>query len=164
MIRARPIHFLNTVLALAVTLAVCSVGAAVDAHAGEESHKEPKHHLSVVGGVTLIPEGKEEPGDDFVLAPTLGVEYEYEINHRWAMAGMADVEFEEYAVDMDGGDLKRENVFILAVVAMYQVVPRFLVYAGPGYEIETNEDFFCDTYGCEIRVRARQPVGYHTHR
>jgi hypothetical protein len=129
-------------LVFATALSVCHISASVDASTEQETEAELKHHASIVGGVTLIPKGSEDPGDDYVIAPTLGVEYEYEINPHWSAAAMADVEFKEYFVEIGGGRLKRENIFILALVAMYEVVPRFLVYLGPGYEIEKNESLF----------------------
>jgi hypothetical protein len=112
-----------------------------------------------LAGITYIPDGEVNPDDDFVLAPTIGAEYEYQLSHRWALAGMADIELKEYGVESHGGLLRRENVFIIAAVAMYRVLPSLLVYLGPGYEIETNESFFVIRVGIKYEIEIEDNWG-----
>jgi len=125
----------------------------------EESSKEPKHHVSVLVGITYIPEGEINPDDEFVLAPTIGAEYEYELNHRWALAGMMDLELKDYGVESGGKLLQRENVFIIAAVAMYRALPSLLVYLGPGYEFETHESFFVVRVGIKYEIEIKDNWG-----
>lgn len=108
----------------------------------EEADKESKHHVGVVGGLTYVPIGQRDPDDDFVIAPTVGVEYLYEFQPRWLVAGMADIELIEYGIESKARLITRENPLILAVTAMFRVTHEWIVYLGPGYEIESHETFF----------------------
>jgi hypothetical protein len=73
---------------------------------------------------------------------------------------MADIELKAYSVDTDGGLLQRENVFILAAVAMYGVTTRLKVYAGPGYEIETHESFFVTRIGAKYELKMKNHLDF----
>ena len=82
-------------------------------HKAAEGHEEilHPHHLSVLLAVTHIPQGEsgERTG---IYAPTLGLEYEYELTHHWALGAAGDLEFKDYAVDINGVPVTQKNVLV----------------------------------------------------
>ena len=120
----------------------------------QEEEKESKHHVGLLGGLTYIPSGQQNPDDDFVIAPTVGVEYLYEFHPRWLVAAMVDIELIEYGVESHAGLINRENPLILAATAMFRVTHKWIVYAGPGYEIETHETFFVFRTGIKYEIHS----------
>lgn len=118
-------------------------------------HKEQKHKISVMFGYTHIPKGikNETKG---VFAPTLGFEYEYEFNHKWAAGLVGDIEFLNYSVDFDDELVPRENVIVIAALAFYKLTDHFQVYLGPGYEIEQNKQHFVVRSGLKYIIELNE--------
>ena len=112
-----------------------------------------RHHLSVLGGVAFIPAGEKlemaaaaigssVPGSTVIVAPVIGLEYEYSFNRKWSLAFMTDLELQSYQIRVGDMPVLRENVWIISLVTMYKITHGLVIYAGPGYEIEHNHNFW----------------------
>ncbi len=105
-------------------------------------HSFKKHRLAAEFGYAHIPDGyEEEPGDLSVWVPTVGIEYLYRFNHKWAGGLTVSMETGNYLIEVNREDLDRENVLIIAAVADYEIVPRWAVFGGGGMEIERHRNF-----------------------
>jgi hypothetical protein len=133
---------------------------ALSLHAEELSDKESsnsieplkRHKLGVYLGNSLIREvhntqtGKEQ----FVLAPTFGLDYEYWFSHKWAVGTYNEISILSIDVKQDEEEfLKRENVILCSVVGVYEVFPRFAVFAGTGFETDDHHTLWIRFLGVE---------------
>lgn len=138
-----------------------------DEHAGpnistsHEASTHGKHKLSLYTGFTHIPsafyehETHEESTGKWV--PTIGLDYYYSLNHKWAIGFIGDIELDQYYITTDNHDeLERNNVVVASAVAKYKPTERIGIFAGPGLEWEFKnhhtESFFVVKTGIEYEV------------
>lgn len=126
-----------------ILLTICSFTSHGQSHEEIEG-TELKNHLSIEVGVTFIPEGRQigMTDEEFIAAPTIGLEYKREFDSKWSAALITDVEMKKYEIETETNQVVRENIFIISAVAMYNITHRFAVYTGPGYEIEKHQNYW----------------------
>jgi hypothetical protein len=111
---------------------------------GDEQHhncEKNRHRLALEIGSAYIPDGFEsEQGDKDLFVPTIGMEYQYFIDKKWALGVMADVELGEYLVPFGQDVLNRNKVFILTVVGVYEIMTHWEIFAGGGTEFEDHHN------------------------
>lgn len=113
--------------------------------AQEETEKEEfrPHEIAIAIGLTHIPTAfKEEEVEKEVYVPTICLDYFYHLEEKWKFGAVIDFELGEYLIDFNREDLSRENAIITAALAGYEVLPRWCILAGPGFEHEKNKDLF----------------------
>jgi hypothetical protein len=124
-----------------------------ETHQSENHNEFKRHRLAVEFGYTHIPDGyEEEEGDQSVWVPSFGIEYLYRFSHKWGAALTVNMETGNYLIEFQKEDLERENVLIIAAVAVYEVVPRWAVFAGPGIEIEKHHHFGLIRLGTDYEI------------
>ena len=108
-----------------------------------EKEEETKHKVILLVGLTHIPETIEE-GEvlNSENVPTIGLDYFYTLNPKWAIGVVVDLELGKYAVNFGGENIPRENAVVTGVVAGYTLLKGWSVYAGPGVEFESNRNLF----------------------
>ena len=120
---------------------------------GEHEEAIKHHRLAIEFGYAHIPDGYEEqPGDQPVWVPTLGLDYSYRFNHKWAIATTANIELGNYLIEFNREDLNREYVFIFAVLGVYDILPNWAIFAGPGIELEHHQNFGLVRIGTDYSV------------
>jgi len=123
-------------------------------HLAEEDseHQKIRHHwINLFTGYTLINEAVSEDGTEINIVPTLGIDYEYKLNHRMSLAWVNEFELSTYAVETDQSEeLERSFAIVSALVFSYDIFPFWGVFAGPGYEFEENESFYTTKLGTEF--------------
>ena len=118
-------------------------------HSGEFK----KHRVALEFGYVHVPDAyEEEPGDQSVFIPSIGIEYLYRFNHKWGAALTANMETGNYLIEFNREDLARENVAIIAAVAVFEIMPHWGVFTGPGIEIEKHHNFFVWRVGTDYQV------------
>ena len=113
--------------------------------AQEETEKEAfrPHEIAFAIGLTHIPEAFEETDTEKVVyVPTICLDYFYHLEEKWKFGAVIDFELGEYLINFNREDLSRENAIITAALAGYEVLPRWSLLAGPGFEHEKNKDLF----------------------
>ncbi len=118
-------------------------------HDNENTKHELLHHkLFIQYGLVHVPEGHNEGEEENtgVFIASYGLGYSYRINHKWAIALEANIEGGNYLIK---GDIHRENVFIIAAVAGYELMPRWGLFIGGGIEIEKHENYAVMRFGTE---------------
>jgi len=120
---------------------------------GEETdhHKLYKHSIALFVGYTFITKSVESGESGVYVAPTVGLDYLYKFNHKFAISLQNDIELAAYEVEHgDEETLKREYAFVSALVFVYEPVQWWSVFAGPGYEFEHHENFYLTRFGTEF--------------
>jgi len=119
---------------------------------GHENHSIQHHKLVLFTGYALIPGAVDLEGNETEkIIPLLGVDYEYRFNHKWAILFLNDLELATYSVELDHqAILERNYAFVTALTASYEILDGWAVFAGPGYEIEKNNNFSLFKLGTEI--------------
>ena len=125
--------------------------------AQEEHHKKSeislkRHKIGFFIGNTLIHEvhnthtGKEQ----YVLAPTFGLDYEYWLSHKWAIGTYNEIAFLNIEVEQDHEEfVKRETGLLFSGVVVYEAFPRFSVFAGTGLEKDPHHTLWIRYLGLE---------------
>ena len=121
-------------------------------HNSEKNAHELLHHkLFIQYGLVQVPAGHEEGHSDdkgiFIAAYGLG--YSYRFNHKWSAAIEINLEGGNYLIHED---TKRENAFIIAVVAGYELMPRWGLFFGGGIEIEKHKNYAVVRLGVEYII------------
>lgn len=108
-----------------------------------EKEEETKHKVILLVGLTHIPETIEEGEvSNSENVPTIGLDYFYKLNPKWAIGVVVDLELGKYAVNFGGENIPRENAVVTGVVAGYTLLKGWSIYAGPGVEFESNRNLF----------------------
>ena len=115
-------------------------------------HEKIRHHwINLFTGYTFINEAISENGTEFIVVPTIGIDYEYKLNHRMSLAWVNDFELASYVVEKnDSENLTRSFSIGSPVVFAYEIFPFWGVYAGPGFEFEEHEGFAVAKLGTEF--------------
>ena len=125
-----------------------------DEHAHEEAghghHAFRRHKLAVFTGNTWVRKGSHEGSSGVVLVPTFGLDYEYWINHKFAIGLHNDIERGRYLVEKNHEEeVLRENAFVSALVAIVEPIHGWAIYAGSGIELEKHEHMWVVRIGTE---------------
>ena len=145
----KAIYFLNAILLLFTSSF---------SNAQESSHHEAlnplkRHKVGAFLGNSLIHEvhntitGKEQ----YVLAPTFGLDYEYWINHKWAVGTYNEIAHLDIEVHSEDHEefIKRENVALFSGVVVFEPIHNFGIFAGTGFETDPHHTFWIRYLGLE---------------
>ncbi len=84
----------------------------------------------------------ENGGASLTTIPVIGLDYEYWFNHKIGLALVNDLELASYTVERDHQDyIDRHYAFVTALVFLYEPIPNWALFAGPGYEFEADHNF-----------------------
>jgi hypothetical protein len=111
-----------------------------------------RHKVGAYLGYSLIHEvhntqtGKEQ----YVLAPTFGIDYEYWLSHKWAIGTYNEISFINIEVENDHEEyLKRENVLLFSAVVIWEPVRALTFFAGTGLETDPHHTLWIRYIGTE---------------
>jgi hypothetical protein len=110
--------------------------------------------LGVFVGYTFIPTAISNEEKQSVIVPTIGLDYIYKFNHKFALGLQNDLELASYQVEISHNEiLKREYAFVSALVFIYEPIEWWSVFIGPGYEFEHHESFYLTRIGTDFIKR-----------
>jgi len=129
------------------------VKAQEEEHQPAAEHSIKRHRVGVFLGNALIhgvkntQTGKEQ----YVLAPTLGIDYTYLLSHKWAIGTYNELNHVDIEVETDAHEefIKRENTALFSAVVVFEAVRNFGIFAGTGFETDPNETFWIRYLGLE---------------
>ena len=126
-----------------------------DVHGDPSGHHELyKHSIGLFVGFTFITKSVDSESAGVFVAPTIGLDYMYKFNHKFALALQNDIELAAYDVELEHEELlKREYAFVSTLVFMYEPISWWSVFAGPGFEYEHNKSFYVTRLGTEFIKR-----------
>ena len=134
-----------------VSVLVCPAVAS-EHEGGEEgtTHEDrPRRNLiRLMAGYSIVPDIESSSSE---MIPALGFDYQRFVKGRLYVGTYNDLELTTYVIRTEDGDLlEREYAFVSTVVVGYDFKPWFSAFAGPGYEFETNKNFFVFRAGVEF--------------
>jgi hypothetical protein len=105
---------------------------------------------SLIHGVHNTQTGKEQ----YVLAPTVGIDYEYWINHKWAIGTYNEVAHFDIEVETEEHEefIKRENAMLFSAVVLFEPIHHLGIFAGTGIETDPNHTFWIRYMGLEYTL------------
>ena len=119
-----------------------------------ETNEEPKNQITVVIGYTHIPDAFEEGKlNESVFIPTIGVDYFRELNEKWFVGLVLDLELGNYLVNFKREELERNSALVIGALAGYEVAKNWALLAGPAIEFEKNKNLFVFRAGTEYRFK-----------
>jgi len=118
----------------------------------KENSEEQKNQITLVLGYTHIPEAFEEGEfNKSVFVPTIGIDYFRELNEKWFIGVVLDLELGNYLIGFNQEELERESALIIGALAGYEILENLSLMAGPGIEFEKNKNLFVFRVGTEYR-------------
>jgi len=121
----------------------------------ETTHEdlEYTYKIALALGYSYIPAGFEEGQEkESVFAPSIGLDFFYSLNHKFALGMVADLELAQYLVDFNREDLTRERALILALIGAYEVLPHWEFLFGGGIELEKHKNLGVVRLGTEYEI------------
>ncbi len=102
---------------------------------------------ALIHGVKNTQTGKEQ----YVLAPTLGIDYTYLLSHKWAIGTYNELNHIDIEVETDAHEefIKRENTMLFSGVIVFEPVRHLGIFAGTGFETDPHETFWIRYLGLE---------------
>ena len=120
----------------------------------ENEYAEKKHSLVLIMSHTQIAEGLENGEKKWISLPSWGIDYNYEINERWAIGLHNDIVVERFAVKhFNGTEIERSTPFASTFVGMFKPVKNFSLVFGAGGEFSKEENLFLIKAGIEYAYR-----------
>jgi hypothetical protein len=117
----------------------------------EESEKIFKHRISLMLGHTHIPAGEVDGERTLLTVPSWGLDYNFQINRKWAAGVHTDFITQSFKVIDFKGDqeFERERPFTMTLVGIYRPHERWAFLAGAGYELAVEENLSLLRLGIE---------------
>ena len=114
----------------------------------EEEEFKPKIRGAIMMANSHVPKSYE--GDKKVaIIPTWGVDVDYFFHPRWSVAIQSDIKLQDFEVKVEDKELERNMPVALVGVLHYHALRHWSFFAGPGIELEKNENFFLVRAGTE---------------
>ncbi len=141
-----------TILTCMMTLLIAT---ATPLHARQDESEEEgehfyRHRLSFGTGIALIPRGLSAGAEDFIIAPSVALDYGFQVTRQFGVAIKDELELSSYIIETkEGAPLEREFAYVGVIVATAEVARGFGLFAGPGVELERNENFFVVKLGVD---------------
>lgn len=112
-----------------------------------------RNQINFVFGYTHIPSAFEEGEyEKDVFVPTIGVDYFRELNEKWVLGAVLDLELANYLVEFSREHLERDSALLIGVLAGYELSEHWGVMAGPVIEFEDNKNLFVMRLALEYKV------------
>lgn len=124
-------------------------------HNENGAHTKFLHHrASIIIGHTHVPKAfQSSTGSGTIIVPSWGLNYDYWINHKWAIGLHADMEIATYIIeDNTGSHIERERPIIISLVGTYNPWKGLLLAIGFGKEFEPHHNFWVYRFGLEYEI------------
>jgi hypothetical protein len=141
-------------LSFLLILSFTFVNAQYKIEESENNHVEKKHSIVLLISHTQLPEGVENGEKKWISLPSWGIDYNFEINERWAIGLHNDIVVESFAVEhFDGTEIERSTPFASAFVGLFKPVKNLSLVLGAGGEFSKEENLFLVKAGVEYAYR-----------
>jgi len=124
-----------------------------------EDKTEKRNSIALIISHTNITRGVDSNDNEKWLAvPSWGIDYNYELNEKWAVGLHTDIILEEFVVEDYSSDIKeieRSYPFAAALMASFKPGNHISFQLGPGIEFAKEENLFL--------IRATIEYSYRFH-
>ena len=124
-----------------------------DGHHSEEQHLDKDFwRMSIFMGHTYLPTNTSM-GRELLVLPSMGLDIEYWFNHNWGIGLHNDLELLTFEIEREEDVfVDREYPALITLDLLWHPQWGLVFYAGPGIEIERNENFFVFRAGVEYEI------------
>lgn len=113
-----------------------------------DSERMKRNNIVLTLGHALVPESEDSEQKNMATIPTWGLSYEFRLSQRFLLGVKGEIEVSNYIIKNNEGDeLEREYPFSFTLYADYRIIKDLYIYAGPGIELEKEENLFIATFG-----------------
>ena len=146
------------ILKLILLLVIINPQALFSQESKDEKEKIQHHRIALFTGYTLVSGAvTSDSSTKMIVAPTIGFDYEYYFSEKIAIGSVNDLELDDYVVeDSEGELLERDYSFSTALIFIYEPFEWWSVFAGGGYEFESNEGFPLIKVGTDFTKKFEQ--------
>lgn len=111
------------------------------------------HRVVVSSNISIIPEGVDL-SNTLLVVPSLGIDYEYFFNERWAISSKNDIILQQYVIESreDGKIIERQRVFVTTVTGVWEAFRGFSIFLGGGVEWEADKNYGLIKVGVEYKI------------
>ncbi len=110
-------------------------------HQSDDQEHEDGRGFRIIGiiGHTLV----NNQGLDNVFVPSWGLDVEYWFNNKWGIGLHNDVEIETFVIrNSQNDEIERVNPLVFTIDALHQFGGGFVIFLGPGIELEKEESYY----------------------
>ena len=114
------------------------------------------HRVALMITHTHVPGARTETQGSAVIVPSCGLNYEYWLNHQWAVGIHSDMEIATYIIENhESTEIERERPIIISTGGIFKPVHQIVMIAGVGREIETHENLWVVRFGINYEFELR---------
>jgi len=104
----------------------------------EQSTLSP-HRVALMIAHTNVPLAGTGTQNSGIIVPSWGLDYEYWIDHQWAIGLHNDMEIATYVIEEhEGKEIERERPIIVSLVGLFKPTHHIILLAGFGRELENT--------------------------
>jgi hypothetical protein len=121
---------------------------------GNEQNDFQRHRISLMISHTHIPQGIPHSNErSGIIVPSLGLNYDFWFNHKWAIGSHNDMEISTYLIENEhGAEVERERPFILSIVGIFKPSHHIELLTGIGREFENHHSYWVYRFGVEYEI------------
>ncbi len=113
----------------------------------EVQHEGKHFRVAFLVGHTFVP---TRHSAERLIIPSYGLDLEYWFNHKWGIGLHNDLELQNFVIERgDDEILEREFPIVITLDALFHPWKGLSFQAGPGIELEKNENFYLFRVGAE---------------
>jgi hypothetical protein len=110
----------------------------------------PHWRIALVLGHTFVPTAHTP---EYTAIPSWGVDLEYWFNAQFGLGLHNDLEIESFIViGSEGEEIDRVYPVVLTLDALWRPYKGWVLQAGPGIELEQEENYFVVRFGLEYEI------------
>ena len=120
---------------------------------------EFKHGINFLVSHSYISQGKIEGKREFVAEPSLGINYNYYINEKWAIGLHNDIILASFAIEDSNGSsrsIEREYPVSNVITGTYKLNESFGIALGGGVEWSKDENLGMLRFGADYALEVNE--------
>jgi len=126
------------------------IATAQEHQSAHDQHGFMHHRVALMIAHTHVPGARTGSQGSAVIVPSWGLNYEYWLNHQWAVGIHSDMEIATYIIEShESTEIERERPIIISTVGLFKPVHQIVLIAGVGQEIEKHENLWVFRFGID---------------
>jgi hypothetical protein len=145
------------ILAASLIMAFTQEAIIAQGHQSIQHENSFMHHrVALMIAHTHVPGARTGTQGSVVIVPSWGLNYEYWLNHQWAVGIHSDMEIATYIIEShESTEIERERSIIIGTVGIFKPVHQIALIPSVGREIETHENLWVVRFGIDYEFDLR---------
>jgi hypothetical protein len=143
---------------LLICLTVAGTGNSCQAqenvHVNNEKHSHGFHKFTGIMAFAFVDNSFSDQGNELLIVPALGLNYDYMINHKWGFGLHSDILLQQFVAEAHGSkkEIVRENPVAITGILTYKPHHRWAIMGGYGIEFEKQKNLHLIRIGAEYGI------------